>query len=232
MLMNRIVERRKDATKWVTNIAPVSIEKLERNMLRACNCHVEYNGDDGYEISEEKDRHTVDIVKRSCSCRSWDISGIPCPHCICVVYHKKGNILDYIDGWYSKKKFLLAYNYTLQLFSGRLLWPRIGRGPILPPESKKMPGRPKRNRVQDLEEPKKCVKRSRRCVQMTCSLCKCKGHNKSGCKNKGMNNEEINQGLQNEDPHLDATIRDFAPFLFDSHLVGGTNSAGNINKFN
>ena len=52
------------------------MEKIEQNMDRAFNCHVQWNGRSGFEISEGKDKHIVCVEKKSCSYRlmghNWD----------------------------------------------------------------------------------------------------------------------------------------------------------------
>ncbi|KAL2901829.1 Transcription factor MYBS3 [Bienertia sinuspersici] len=58
--------------------------------------------------------------------------------------------------------------------------------PLDPPPIKKGPGMPRKNRVKDPHEnPKKQGKLTRHGIEMTCSSCKRKGHNKRSCPNKG-----------------------------------------------
>ncbi|KAL2896292.1 Large tegument protein deneddylase [Bienertia sinuspersici] len=58
--------------------------------------------------------------------------------------------------------------------------------PLDPPPIKVGPGRPRKNRVKDPHEnPKKQGKLTRHGIEMTCSSCQRKGHNKRSCPNKG-----------------------------------------------
>ena len=182
--MNRLHEKIVEANKWFCQVSPSAYAKLNKNMERAALCHLEWNGDAGYEISEGKDRHTVNINKRSCTCRSWDLTGIPCPHGICALYHSKKVLEDYIDPWYSKDKYLASYQYSMEPAKGRSMWPKTNMPPLLPPEVNKVAGRLKICRRKDPEEPKKSEQLSRRGAIMTCSICSETGHNKKGCPNK------------------------------------------------
>ena len=153
-------------------------------MDRAALCHIEWNGDNGYEISEGIGRHTVNLESRTCTCRSWQLCGIPCPHGICALYHSQKVLENYIDHWYSKEKYLASYHFSLQPVKGRNMWPKTKIPPLLPPEVKRISGRPKVCRRKDPEEPKKMGKLSRRGAIMTYSLCKETGHNRNDCPKK------------------------------------------------
>ena len=67
------------------------------------------------------------------------------------------------------------------------MWPESEKPPVKPPTVRQMPGRPKLKRRKDVDEPRKSGKLSRKGVDMTCSLCREKGHNKKGCPNKNPN---------------------------------------------
>ncbi|WMV46889.1 hypothetical protein MTR67_040274 [Solanum verrucosum] len=46
--------------------------------------------------------HTVDMRSRTCSCKSWMLKGIPCPHVIAFILYKNWEPIDYVDDCYSK----------------------------------------------------------------------------------------------------------------------------------
>ena len=67
------------------------------------------------------------------------------------------------------------------------IWPESEKPPVEPPTVRQMLSRPKLKRRKDVDEPRKSGKLSRKGVEMTCSLCREKGHNKKGCSNKNPN---------------------------------------------
>ncbi|XP_060178124.1 uncharacterized protein LOC132608066 [Lycium barbarum] len=74
----------------------------------------------------------------------------------------------------------LTSKHTTHSFNLLLIWQCGQSEPILPPEIKKLPCRPRKCRRKEQIE-NKTGKLSKRGVEMTCSLCHAKGHNKKGC---------------------------------------------------
>nr|GMD34343.1 uncharacterized protein LOC109168478 [Ipomoea batatas] len=81
---------------------------------------VNFNGDDGYEIKKGRQQFKVKLAGRSCSCRAWDLSGIPCPHAICVIFAIGREPHEYIDSCYSKESYLRTYAHALQPMNGEI----------------------------------------------------------------------------------------------------------------
>jgi len=52
----------------------------------------------------------VNLIERTCTCRAWQGSGIPCKHAIAYITSIPGAILeDYVHEYYSVDKFKAAY---------------------------------------------------------------------------------------------------------------------------
>ena len=151
-------------------------------MERVFKCEVQWNGEVGFEVKEGKYTHTVNIEKKSCTCRAWNITGLPCPHGMTAIYHKKLNLEDSCSEWYKKDRFLKTYGNVLHPVRSNTLWTRTGMPCLKPPDFKKKVGRPQRCRRKDPEEPKSSGKLSRKGIAMKCSKCHQFGHNKVGCK--------------------------------------------------
>ncbi|KAM3270430.1 hypothetical protein P3S67_028632 [Capsicum chacoense] len=139
-IMTRTVDIIKFANTWICNIAPMVRLILEENKERAKACKVLWNDDVGFEIREEEFRHTVDLSSRICSCRTWQLRGIPCQHAISTLYHVEQEPEPYVEHWYKKKTFMKAYSHFIQPISTMKMWPEINNPKIEPPEPKKMPG--------------------------------------------------------------------------------------------
>ena len=93
-LMVRIQENRARAEKWTGTICPNIFKKLKVNIIRSGKCDVLWNGDDGFEVQEkETHRFIVNLEQRTCSCRYWQLSGLPCCHAISCIY-KASKVLD------------------------------------------------------------------------------------------------------------------------------------------
>ncbi|XP_075076410.1 uncharacterized protein LOC142163059 [Nicotiana tabacum] len=66
-------------------------QRVDNNFTEsiANRCFVNSNGKFGYEVREEGDTHTINMAMKRCTCRGWDLTGIPCPHAIKAIQYKK-----------------------------------------------------------------------------------------------------------------------------------------------
>ena len=186
-VMERISNMRAFAQTWISDISPMARHRLEQNKLDSMNCQLLWNGESGFEVSDGKYRHTVDVRKKKCTCRSWELKGIPCAHAISAMHHLGMNPDDHIVCWYKKEMYLKAYAHPIQPVLNMKMFPESSHAPIQPPKVVRMPGRPKLSRRKDKDEPKKNKpygKISKKGARMTCSLCRNEGHNKNGCPRK------------------------------------------------
>ncbi|KAH0677711.1 hypothetical protein KY285_025512 [Solanum tuberosum] len=125
--------------------------------------------------------HTVDMRSRTCSCKSWMLQGIPCPHAIAAILYKNWKPIDYVDDCYSKETYLRTYYHYLQPVTNMKMWLDSTNSHVEPPVVKSMPGRPRKVRNKERWESKKLEKLPRKGAYMTCSICHGKNHNKRSC---------------------------------------------------
>ncbi|XP_050229266.1 uncharacterized protein LOC126678406 isoform X2 [Mercurialis annua] len=186
-VMTRIAHYKNFTSTWQADFSPDCLGSYECNFLLSAECEILFNGDDGYEVSHGDDQHSVSFSRRSCTCRLWDISGIPCAHAIAAIYHAGGNPLEYICNCFNKTMFQNAYQFSLQPVRGVKFWNCASYQPIEPPPFKQQPGRPKKNRVRDKHETKKTTashKLQRQGGNVKCGICKGLGHNKKTCNRR------------------------------------------------
>lgn len=88
---------------------------------------------------------TVDLLQRTCSCRSWQLNGIPCNHATASIWLNKERPEHYVSSWYYKETYTKAYASNIEPLNGPQEWPRNANEPIcMPPNLKKAtPHRPK-----------------------------------------------------------------------------------------
>ncbi|KAL4335326.1 hypothetical protein GQ457_07G003320 [Hibiscus cannabinus] len=141
--------------------------------------------------------------------KEWELTGIPCCHAICAMFHDSKSPEDYVSEWYKKEKYMATYKHILQPVRGKKFWPK-GLPPILPPTVKVQPGRPKKKRTKAKDEPKKMKvgKFTKAGARMRCSKCRTLGHNIQNCPQKSTNvassqvhtNETVNRASQPHEP--------------------------------
>ncbi|KAK8676276.1 hypothetical protein V6N13_034327 [Hibiscus sabdariffa] len=126
MVMSRLHVKRTWASKWRTNISPKALEKLERNIEQSTHCRLVWNGDGGFEVQHGEDQHIVDMKQLKCTCKAWELSGIP----VAMLYVPC-----------TKRTRDLKIMYPID--------------PIQPPLVRTLPGRPKKKIKKDNDEPTK-----------------------------------------------------------------------------
>lgn len=129
----------------------------------------------------------------SCSCRVWQLSGIPCEHGFAVIYHLHNNPDSYVSEWFKKPRFISGYNHCIFPLQGMSQWPSTDKAKPLPPIARRMPGRPKHKRKRDATESDGNRQRLSRVGRvMHCTICKGEGHNRTTCKEDVT---EVNTGM-------------------------------------
>ena len=159
------------AEKWFNEWRPSSMAMYHDNRDNIAGCLVVFNGDVGYEVGEGVDKHTVFLDKHLCTCRSWELIGIPYAHAICALSHAKVNPFYVMSDWYHKDKFTATYKTPMQPVPGTLFMKCAEYEAIEPPPVVKLVGRPRRKRVRAPEELRSTTKLSKKGTKQKCTKC-------------------------------------------------------------
>ncbi|KAK8715718.1 hypothetical protein V6N13_043046 [Hibiscus sabdariffa] len=188
-LMTRIVDKRKFCESWKHNYGPLVKKKFDQSKKDDIEWQLVWNGENGCELKKGRKQYIMNIHERICSCRSWQITGLPCPHACCAIWHMGGDPDDYLDQYYHKQTYLKVYAYALHPINGAHEWAKSRIEPVLPPIEKKISGRPKKNRrkAKDESKKKKPGQLSRVGLIMKCRVYGVEGHNKRRCPQQSIN---------------------------------------------
>ncbi|WOL00666.1 hypothetical protein Cni_G09379 [Canna indica] len=182
MLMQRMYVKKDMMLKSMDEICPNIRKKLEKFKEESQFCTVTPSGNLKFEVQCLDKVHVVNLVIQSCSCRSWDLSGIPCNHVISCISWMKEEPEKYVSEYYKREVYLKAYANLLEPWRGKEAWPNVDDPPVLPPKVKKMPRRPKKvSRREMHEDNRQSTKYTRSGAKMTCKLCLQQGHNRRSC---------------------------------------------------
>ncbi|XP_062080910.1 uncharacterized protein LOC133785708 [Humulus lupulus] len=102
----------------------------------------------------------VDLEFRTCTCRRFQLSGLPCGHARATIWFMGGNVFDYVHGFYKKESLQKAYEQSVHPMPSPDMWPQTGLNPIDPPPETKLPGRPKKARRRETDEPPPALKKA------------------------------------------------------------------------
>jgi len=93
-------------------------------------------------------RFVVNLVDKTCSCRQWQVSGIPCKHALAFITSLPNEPIEkHVDFYFSIEKFRAAYSACIPALPGKTNWPKSDHDFFMhPPLLKVVVGRPKTER--------------------------------------------------------------------------------------
>lgn len=166
---------------WTTDISPWVRHKLNDLKMKQRYWEVLPSGFHKFETRCAGDAYEVDLEKRICSCRLWQLNGYGCVHSVASICYLNKQVESYVHEFFSRDMYLKAYKHTLSPMNGSNMWPETPFTPPLPPKSRRMPGRPTVNRRKDVTEKVGKHRVSKVGKKMSCSICHEPGHNKARC---------------------------------------------------
>ena len=156
------------------------IKRKKRHLIAQLPCTTTI-----FQVAHHIDVLEVDIKKRTCTCRKWDLKGIPCCHAIALISYLYKDVESFVDESYTKAAYTRAYIGIIAPCIGEHHWPKIDMS-IDPSPIKIGPGRPRKSRIKSVHEDlKKPGKLTRHGMQMSCGICKSTTHNKWNFPEKG-----------------------------------------------
>ena len=95
-------------------------------------------------------RFVVNLKERTCSCRAWDVSRLPCKHAIAYITSIPGEkIEDHVDSYYSVESFRAAYDGRIPAIPDKSMWPKAEYGFFMhPPLLKPTASRRRQKKIQ------------------------------------------------------------------------------------
>ncbi|XP_021774243.1 uncharacterized protein LOC110738175 [Chenopodium quinoa] len=168
-LMQMLVKKRQEMTKCTTALCPRIQNKLNKEKDKAAYCNVYPSSETLFNVSHNMDQLVVNLEDRRCSCRKWDMLGIPYCHACACIFFLNQEVEDFVDPCYTRENYLKAYAGSIPPIEGERYWPKVSC-PLAPPPIKIGPGRSRKNRIKDpFENPKKPGSLSKNGIQMSCS---------------------------------------------------------------
>jgi hypothetical protein len=201
-MMDWFEQRRKEGLKMQeAGFTSKVTKQLRQIMDRSRGYHVRHAIDSIYEVhSRETGKdYTVDLSKPTCTCFTFQATGLPCFHAARTIIFAKEDVNDYVDKWFTVAEYRKTYEngillptaaldvVTLPTFPG----PPPGSDDLnsdndldgnsddddamLPPDTHRPAGRPKKRRIRNVVEHEKQK-------LLCCSRCTAQGHNRRTCK--------------------------------------------------
>lgn len=179
--MLRLHRRYAKGCTWEGKLTPDAKSTLNKVISSSRACKLIPSHNDEFKVMDGKLRFAVKLKEKKCSCKWWEISGIPCKHAIICIGYKRENPEDYVDDYYSVKRYLKAYENVIHPLPQIDLDTEDTSLHMLPPPLKRLPGRPRVNRTRQENEVGPSTVSKRSCI-VRCNNCGQLGHNKRSCQ--------------------------------------------------
>ncbi|GJW39338.1 mutator type transposase [Tanacetum coccineum] len=164
ILMKRIVVVQKIIEKCDGPLTPAVARVFDIIKEASSECIVDWNGADQYQVKGYlQEQYVVNLNQRTCSCRKWEISGIPCKHAIAAIHDMadNGNDVGIPEDWVHDSYKLATWSLCFQPKSSTDLGTTI---------------KGERRVKEDCDgEGNKLTRQGKTVI---CSLCHATGHNK------------------------------------------------------
>ena len=161
-------------------------EKLACSKWLAC-----WAGRTKFEVKSGLVSFIMDLEEKKCSCRKWDIIGIPCCHAISCIFFNKEDAKKYVNASYERTTYIDCYKPIIEPINGQNMWKASGLPPVQPPIKRRPPGRPKKKRALEPDEPRSHKKNRDLGISKQCKLCRKLGRNKRSCKGEVGGNSSL-----------------------------------------
>lgn len=177
-IMELINSRRVESEQWLTRLTASMEQKLEKETLKSRSLQVLLSAGSSFEVRGDS-VEIVNIDHLDCSCRAWQLNGLPCCHALAVVGCLGQSPYDYCSRYLTTESYRLTYSESIHpLPSIELPLENNSSSSqmvvtVTPPPTRRPPGRPTKKRCSSQGVTKR---------QLLCSKCKGTGHNKSSCK--------------------------------------------------
>lgn len=188
LMMDRLARNAKSMMKHPNPICPRIELKLEQLEVLASESICRHAGGWEWQVHDGPEiQFVVDIEKRTCTCRMWQLAGYPCKHGVCVILTQEELPTSYVDECYSKEAYMKTYQHTIKGINGQSMWEKIDAPELLPPDFVSQAGRPRKERNKKNDEHRRQAggKLGKENIIMTCTKCGNTGHNRRTCNGRG-----------------------------------------------
>ncbi|PRQ51325.1 putative Zinc finger, SWIM-type [Rosa chinensis] len=145
--MVRLTNRRQSGPNWRCNVGPRIEKQLKKHAYISHDYRVINSSNNIFEIqsrgvacaSDVVAAHSVSLEVRTCTCKRWNISRVPCGHAMAAIHSKGLRLDDFVHEYFTKDTYMKAYDPIMFPIAGVAEWDKIHR-PIAPYLYRSQPG--------------------------------------------------------------------------------------------
>ncbi|KAL6515688.1 hypothetical protein OROHE_018722 [Orobanche hederae] len=180
-------DERRSVAMRLTSILVPSAEKRISEAIYDAQCYKVLRANEvEFEIVSTERTNIVDINRRVCSCRRWQVDGLPCAHVAAALISCGQNVHLFAEHCFTVQSYRETYSQMIYPIPDKSLWKEAGEEGegggdvakfeimIRPPRTRRPPGRPKKKvlRIESFKRPKRIIQ---------CGRCHMLGHSQKKC---------------------------------------------------
>ncbi|XP_060202697.1 uncharacterized protein LOC132631112 [Lycium barbarum] len=172
---------KKNGTYTFSTLSRRYQEILSMNEYKSLRMRVEESTEYVYTVNDGPRRFIIDLKRKTCSCRMFQMDKIPCSHAWAVLKSKNLTADAYCSELFKPNTVVNTYDVLVDPLPDESEWnvpTHILEEVVLPPRYKRPPGRPEKKRDNPLMELMIGKRRN------ACSTCGRLGHNRRSCGNQ------------------------------------------------
>lgn len=191
-LMSEFEARRAESDTWFSFLAPSAEKQLVEAINHASTYQVLRSDEVEFEVISTERSDIVNIGTHSCSCRDWQLYGIPCSHAAAALISSRKDVNEFTEKYFTADSYRRTYSRQIHPIPCKIEWTKETDDQaqaqtqlddetlmVRPPKFRRPPGRPEKKRIC-IEE----VNKEKHIVH--CSRCNQTGHYKTTCKAEDM----------------------------------------------
>lgn len=181
-LMTWFNERREASMQWSSTLVPSAERQVSDALDSARSYQVLRANEAQFEVISHQGTNIVDVRSRCCSCRGWEVYGLPCSHAVAALLSCRQNVHRFSESCFTVASFRKAYSQTIHPIPDRSLWNEVSKDygdsgedlVVNPPKSLRPPAQLRKRRASTGERAQ-----AKRVVH--CSRCYQTGHFRTTC---------------------------------------------------
>ncbi|XP_039134262.1 uncharacterized protein LOC120271654 [Dioscorea cayenensis subsp. rotundata] len=147
-MMNMMCDRCEHCQTWDTYLCPTIHKKIKDVVEESKALVVGCSDGEHFEVIDNQSNY-VNLHERECSCRRWQVYGLPCKHVCAAIMLTDTNVHRFIERYHTVNLFQEAYgNQIFPIPDHDKLRDDNRVLQLWLPIAKKKPGRPRRRRIE------------------------------------------------------------------------------------
>ncbi|KAL3580352.1 hypothetical protein D5086_018187 [Populus alba] len=158
-LMAEFQDRQMKSNSWFSVLAPSTEKRMIEAINHASAYQVLRSDEVEFEVLSAERSDIVNIGTHSCSCRGWQLYGIPCSHAVAALVSCRKDVYTFTEKCFTVAGYREAYAETIHPIPERIEWRKMSEAPmddddddddaqvVRPPKFRRPPGRPEKKRI-------------------------------------------------------------------------------------